>query len=44
MAASNNLNKVKIDAKAHFYHNNGSGRDTYISHINGGILSQDMLH
>jgi hypothetical protein len=35
---------VRINPKAKHYHNDGTGRDTYISEINGGILSNDKIH
>lgn len=31
--------KVRYDGKAFIYHSDGTGRDTYISRNNGGLLS-----
>eukprot|EP00825_Cyclidium_porcatum_P039706 TRINITY_DN487_c0_g3_i1.p1 TRINITY_DN487_c0_g3~~TRINITY_DN487_c0_g3_i1.p1 ORF type:complete len:180 (-),score=24.10 TRINITY_DN487_c0_g3_i1:203-742(-) len=35
---------VDIQAKPFYYRSDGSGRDTYIHHFNGGLYTQDLLH
>lgn len=40
----NYTQKVYIKAKPFYYKTDGSGRDTYIHHTNGGLLTQDLLH
>jgi len=33
--------RASMDPKTHYYHSDGTGRDTYVAKINGGLLSQD---
>lgn len=35
---------VPVEGKVVYYKNDGTGRDSYIHQINGGLLSYDRLH
>ena len=36
--------KIRKDGKPVIYRSNGTGRDSYISQNNGGLLSKSLLH